>query len=71
MFVHPQETLQPNSIDHYLRVPVIDLKGLDQSTQRRKEVISEISKAAEAWGFFQIVNHGVPLDVMEEVLKSV
>ncbi|KAM5563534.1 1-aminocyclopropane-1-carboxylate oxidase [Rosa sericea] len=71
MFVHPLEDLQQNNMDHDLRVPMIDFKGLDQSTERRKEVINEISKAAEAWGFFQIVNHGVPLDVMEEVLKSV
>ncbi|XP_062021986.1 1-aminocyclopropane-1-carboxylate oxidase homolog 1-like [Rosa rugosa] len=71
MFVHPLEDLQQNNMDHDLRVPMIDLKGLDQSPERRKEVINQISKAAEAWGFFQIVNHGVPLDVMEEVLKSV
>nr|XP_011457988.1 PREDICTED: probable 2-oxoacid dependent dioxygenase [Fragaria vesca subsp. vesca] len=75
MFVHPQETLQQNSMDQWIMSfgfqYVIDLKGLDQSIERRKEVISEISKAAEAWGFFQMVNHGVPLDVMEEVLKSV
>ncbi|XP_024166755.1 1-aminocyclopropane-1-carboxylate oxidase homolog 3 [Rosa chinensis] len=71
MFIHPLEDLQQNNMDHDLRVPMIDLKGLDQSPERRKEVIHQISKAAEAWGFFQIVNHGVPLDVMEEVLKSV
>ncbi|PRQ25908.1 putative deacetoxyvindoline 4-hydroxylase [Rosa chinensis] len=71
IFVHPPEELQRNNMNHDFRVPMIDLKGLDQSTERRKEVINEMSKAAEAWGFFQIVNHGVPLEVMEEVLKSV
>ncbi|KAL6210676.1 hypothetical protein ACLB2K_015908 [Fragaria x ananassa] len=71
LFVHPPDLLQQNNNDRHLGVPMIDLKGIDQSTARRKEVISEISKAAEAWGFFQIVNHGVPYDVIEEVLKSV
>lgn len=71
MFVHSPEDLQQTHIDHDFRVPVIDLKGLDQSTERRKEVVNEISKAAEEWGFFQIMNHGVPLDVMEEILKGV
>ena len=72
MFLHPPEALQQSNSDHdHLRVPTIDLKGVDQNTERRKQVISEIRKAAEAWGFFQIVNHAVPLDVMEKVLKSV
>lgn len=71
MFIHPPEDLLQTQADHDFRVPVIDLKGLDQSTERRKEVTNEISKAAEEWGFFQIVNHGVPLDVMEEMLKGV
>ncbi|XP_050366746.1 1-aminocyclopropane-1-carboxylate oxidase homolog 1-like isoform X2 [Argentina anserina] len=71
MFVHPPEESHQINKDHDLRVPTIDLRGLDQNAERRKQVISEISKAAGAWGFFQIVNHGVPLDVMEAVLKSV
>ncbi|KAL6208725.1 hypothetical protein ACLB2K_019670 [Fragaria x ananassa] len=70
LFVHPPDLWQQNNNDRHLGVPMIDLKGIDQSTARRKEVISEISKAAEAWGFFQIVNHGVPYDVIEEVLKN-
>ena len=73
MFIHPpaEDLQQNNKQEHHFQVPTIDLKGIDKSPARRKEVISEISKAAEAWGFFQIVNHGVPLDVMDDVLKSV
>ncbi|KAL6208728.1 hypothetical protein ACLB2K_019673 [Fragaria x ananassa] len=66
MFVHPPENLQKNSMDdHDLRVPVIDLKGLDWSSERRKEIVDEITKAVETWGLFQIVNHGIPMSVME------
>lgn len=71
MFVHPPENLQQNSMDHDLRVPVIDLKDVDGSPERRNEIVNEICKAAEAWGFFQIVNHGIPPGVMDEVLKGV
>lgn len=52
-----------------LRVPVIDFKGYEGS--RRTEIISEIREASETWGFFQMVNHGVPICVMENFLKVI
>ncbi|XP_048326831.1 1-aminocyclopropane-1-carboxylate oxidase homolog 1-like [Ziziphus jujuba] len=55
-----------------LQVPVIDLEGLadvdDQS--RRKEIVEDIENAAGKWGFFQIINHGIPLSVMEDMLEA-
>ncbi|CAB4291540.1 unnamed protein product [Prunus armeniaca] len=74
MFRHPPETLpspnQNNGVDSNLQVPVIDLKDVD-ICERRKEIINDLRKAAEEWGFFQIVNHGIPIAVMDEVLKGV
>ncbi|VVA28735.1 Hypothetical predicted protein [Prunus dulcis] len=74
MFRHPPETLpspnQNNGLDSNLQVPVIDLKDVD-ICDRRKEIINDLRKAAEEWGFFQIVNHGIPIAVMDEVLKGV
>ncbi|KAL5702339.1 hypothetical protein ACHQM5_027568 [Ranunculus cassubicifolius] len=45
-------------------IPVIDLQG------ERHEVIEEIKFASEKWGFFQVVNHGVPLGVLDEMIKG-
>ncbi|MCL7048254.1 hypothetical protein MKW94_030045 [Papaver nudicaule] len=50
--------------------PVIDLQGVyDQ--QRHKEIVSEIRHASETRGVFQLINHGIPQAVMEEMMNGV
>ncbi|PIA36433.1 hypothetical protein AQUCO_03400367v1 [Aquilegia coerulea] len=48
-----------------IQIPFIDLQGDHQ------EVIDKIMKASEEWGFFQVVNHGVPLSVLDEMTEGV
>ncbi|KAJ7545945.1 hypothetical protein O6H91_08G017300 [Diphasiastrum complanatum] len=48
-------------------VPVIDLAGL-RDDGRRSEVVAEIKNASERWGFFQVINHGVPVPVIERMM---
>ncbi|KAL4581587.1 hypothetical protein LXL04_006110 [Taraxacum kok-saghyz] len=43
-------------------IPVIDMSNCEDPN-----VIKSICEAAEKWGFYHIVNHGVPLSVMEGV----
>ncbi|KAJ7977269.1 1-aminocyclopropane-1-carboxylate oxidase-like 1-like [Quillaja saponaria] len=52
------------------RVPVISFEGLNESS-RREEIIDEIREASQTWGFFQMINHGVPNCVMDNLLESV
>ncbi|OMP09739.1 hypothetical protein COLO4_05163 [Corchorus olitorius] len=70
-FIHPLENREkPNASSTVsFQVPVIDLEGFEGN--RRKEIVNGILVAAETWGFFQVVNHGVPLCIMDDMLKCV
>ncbi|CAM6059439.1 unnamed protein product [Sphagnum tenellum] len=48
-------------------IPVVDLSGLHG--EKRAELVEQMRAASEEWGFFQIVNHSVPGEYMDEILK--
>ncbi|XP_028106028.1 1-aminocyclopropane-1-carboxylate oxidase homolog 1-like [Camellia sinensis] len=64
----PPET--PNSRLTNLQVPMIDLGGIDDR-DRRDEIVDEIRRASEEWGFFQVVNHGIPFGVLSGMIDGV
>ncbi|PIA45338.1 hypothetical protein AQUCO_01700701v1 [Aquilegia coerulea] len=70
IFIHPPENLpkESDSNANGFKIPVIDLEGV--GGDRRKLIVEEIWKASETWGFFQIVNHGVPDSVLDEMIED-
>ncbi|CAK9140639.1 unnamed protein product [Ilex paraguariensis] len=47
-------------------IPVIDLKG--EHAHDKAELIQKIIKASQEFGFFQVINHGVPEELMRNAL---
>ncbi|KAB2619862.1 1-aminocyclopropane-1-carboxylate oxidase 1-like [Pyrus ussuriensis x Pyrus communis] len=55
-----------------LSIPVIDLQGIHQNDPAsRPRVIDEVRVASEKWGFFQVVNHGIPVEVLNRMIDGV
>ncbi|KAH9321470.1 hypothetical protein KI387_016109 [Taxus chinensis] len=51
--------------DH--RLPLIDLANLDVSGHLCEKTVSEIGSAAQQWGLFQIVNHGISEELIQRL----
>ncbi|XP_043705105.1 1-aminocyclopropane-1-carboxylate oxidase homolog 1-like [Telopea speciosissima] len=72
-FIHPPETLPistpsttPSVSD---LIPVVDITGFD--SDRRSRIVKQIRDASTEFGFFQVINHGVPSDVINSTIDAI
>ncbi|PHT38425.1 Flavonol synthase/flavanone 3-hydroxylase [Capsicum baccatum] len=49
-----------------LQVPVIDISDIDANEEK---IVKEIAKASKEWGIFQVINHGIPDEVIANLQK--
>ncbi|KAK6145958.1 hypothetical protein DH2020_019827 [Rehmannia glutinosa] len=72
-FIHPPQNLKDitNLTKTRFSFPVIDLDGVDKDPIKREKIVDRIRDASETWGFFQMLNHGIPTNILEEMLDGV
>jgi len=57
--------------DSKLSVPVIDLENIHNNAHLRKEAVTKIRSACQELGFFQVINHGIPVPVMDDMIDGI
>ncbi|XP_062117419.1 probable 2-oxoglutarate-dependent dioxygenase SLC1 [Humulus lupulus] len=61
-------TTSPKDSNNLIKLPVIDFSDLMESS-KRPQVLKSIENSCQQYGFFQVVNHGIPKEVIRDMME--
>ncbi|CAL0304531.1 unnamed protein product [Lupinus luteus] len=65
------DTIENSESDFKFSVPIIDLKDIQNNPKLHTQVVAQIRSACCECGFFQIINHGIPISTMEGMIGGI
>ncbi|CAA2958341.1 1-aminocyclopropane-1-carboxylate oxidase homolog 1-like [Olea europaea subsp. europaea] len=75
IFVHDYQVKKleqkSNCKNSQFNVPIVDFDRIYEDKARRYEIVERIRDACENWGFFQVINHDIPLSIMNQMIDGV
>ncbi|CAJ2673819.1 unnamed protein product [Trifolium pratense] len=71
MFIHPHDNTKKISNSSDTTIPLIDLANIHDDPSARRRVVESVRYASETFGFFHIINHGIPVSTMKEMKEGV
>ncbi|KAM0012350.1 putative flavanone 3-dioxygenase [Helianthus debilis subsp. tardiflorus] len=71
IYINSANSTEPPTSDLQDAIPTIDFSLLTSDNPKlRSQVIQELDFACKDWGFFRVINHGVPKSLMNMVIEK-
>ncbi|KAL2921396.1 1-aminocyclopropane-1-carboxylate oxidase-like protein 1 [Bienertia sinuspersici] len=72
IFVRPLEDRSKDfsTCHENISVPIIDFAHFGENNEQDEKIIKEIILASKNWGFFQVINHEIPLELLEKMIEG-
>ncbi|KAJ6422856.1 hypothetical protein OIU84_027768 [Salix udensis] len=64
-FIRPEKEQPPRTASHHGPVP--EIPAIDLSDPDQENLVRLIAEASKEWGIFQVVNHGIPCDLITKL----
>ena len=72
IFHYDPKILSEKSVaDSKFTVPVIDLEGIHGDSILCDRVVRKARDACQNWGVFQVVNHGIPTEMLDDMIEGI
>lgn len=69
--IYPSDSPASHPLDHSNSIPTVDFSLLTSNDpHQRSDAINCLNKACQDWGFFMVVNHGIPKNLMKAVIDG-